>query len=62
MDLPSLPYKQLAASLALAATMLLAAHTSSDGLLARGPRIFAATLDLANAQTNHVICPGKPKV
>lgn len=46
---PSLPYKQLAASLALALAMLLAALAGDDGLAA-GPRMV---VDVAQTQAAH---------
>jgi len=43
MHLPALPYKQLAASLALAVPMLLAARAGGDAVPVRAPLVRVAT-------------------
>jgi hypothetical protein len=43
MHLPALPYKQLAASLALAVPMLLAARSGGDVVPVRAPLVRVAT-------------------
>ncbi len=53
MHLPALPYKQLAASLALAVPMLLAARAAGDVVPVRAPLVRVAI-----AQPLHHAAPG----
>jgi hypothetical protein len=61
MQLPALPYKQLATSLALAGIALLAAHAAGGGLLPRGPRMLVSSAPVPvhlapqAARTSHVV-------
>ena len=49
MHLPALPYKQLAASLALAVPMLLASRSGADTVPVRAPLVRVAAAQTATA-------------